>query len=222
MARSNRQGYSQDSDEPINGFTVHTLHQHISAIIDERDKRYEEKFAAKSELAIATGEAFERAQAALKLYYERLLSERDDRYEARFKAQELATTNALQGAERAQDLARNAIEKRLDTMNEFRQALTDQTQNYLTRVEYAIQHKSLEDILDAHIQTEVQRVQVQEERMDGRMRGMKADIENKSDIREVQMLREKQDSNSKWLFGIIAALFISIIMTVVDLAMRVM
>jgi len=149
-----------------------------------------------------------------------VMKERDDRYEERFEAQEQATASALQGAERAQDLARNAMEKRLDAMNEFRAALTDQTRNFLTKNEYSLQHKALEDIIEAHILNEAERVQAQEERISGRLKGIKEDIEKKADEKDLQNVKDKQEGNNKWLLGMVAAVVVALILTSVDLIVR--
>jgi hypothetical protein len=45
----------------------------------------------------------------------------------------------------ATELARAGIEKRLDTMNEFRQALKDANSRFLTRDEYSIMHEKVID-----------------------------------------------------------------------------
>lgn len=60
----------------------------------------------------------------VKASFERLLVEVDRRYQQRFESQE-----------RALEQARIASEKRLDGMNEFRQALTDASSKYITRQE---------------------------------------------------------------------------------------
>jgi hypothetical protein len=192
----------------------------LRLIIDEKDRRYEEKFAAKSELAKAAELATDKALSVFKSSQEGLLRERDARYEARFIAQEEALEKALSAEMRATEVSRISMDKRLDSMNEFRSAMQDQALTYLTRNEYSIQHKALEGSLEAHIINETSRVQTQEERLDGRLRGMKEDIEKKSDVKDVQAIKDKADTNSKWLFGMVAGLFVSIILTVIDLATR--
>ena len=61
---------------------------------------------------------------ALKDYLERLISEADRRYEQRFAASEQAVLKAERG-----------MANRLDAMNEFREALRDQSNRMATRVE---------------------------------------------------------------------------------------
>ena len=60
----------------------------------------------------------------LKALHDTTFRENDKRYEQRFQSQERALIEA-----------RLANEKRLDGMNEFRQALTDASGKYITRTE---------------------------------------------------------------------------------------
>jgi hypothetical protein len=208
-------------------WTVSTLSKHMESLleqikylIEEKDRRYDDKFAAKVELSRVSDEASSRAAKSAKELYERLLQERDTLYQSQFTAQQNAVEKALAGTERSMDLARQAIDKRLDTMNEFRAALQDQTLNYLTRAEYALQHTAIQDSLAAHITTELSRVQDQEERLDARLHGMKEDVAAKALQKDVDNITKRQDANSRWLFGMVAALFVSIVLTVVDIATR--
>ncbi len=70
-----------------------------------------------------------------------LLEEKDKRDEQRFQAQTGAINAALQAAEKAVTKAENATEKRFDSVNEFRQTLTDQTKTFasLERVDALLQ-----------------------------------------------------------------------------------
>jgi len=168
----------------INGWTVNTLKEHMKVMVDERDKgliglleerdkRYEEKFAAKSELSTITDAAAARAVEAL------------DR-----------------------------------STREFRISAQEKIDDAMPRKEYEVQHKSLQSDLSAHIKNETDRMLAQDDRLDGRLRGIKGDLDKKAEQSEVDTIKQKQDSNNKWLFGMVAALFVSIILTTVDLAMR--
>ena len=114
----------------------------------------------------------------------------------------------------------HSLEARFASVNESRESLRDQTKAYLTKDEYGRAHIALRESLDAHILNETQRVQAQDERLDGRLHAMKEDVGGKALQKEVDNITKRQDSNSKWLFGMIAALFVSIILTVVDIATR--
>jgi len=92
--------------------------------------------------------------------FERLMDERDRRYEERSvqstKSVELALTaqkslseQAFANAEKAIAKADTATEKRFDAVNEFRAQLSDQTSTFLPRNEYTVQHKSMEEKIDA-------------------------------------------------------------------------
>jgi hypothetical protein len=54
----------------------------------------------------------------------------------------------LCGMERATNLARDSMEKRLESMNEFRQSLKDQSSTFLTRQEYDAKHALLEQKIE--------------------------------------------------------------------------
>lgn len=64
-----------------------------------------------------------------------LLAAKDLRDQQRFDAQSQALAAALLAAEKAVDKANTANEKRFESVNEFRQALTDQTSTFPSRVE---------------------------------------------------------------------------------------
>jgi len=58
-------------------------------------------------------------------------------FEAKFDSLKLST-----------DLVRQALEKRLEGMNEFREALKDQTNKFITRVEFQLVCEKVEEIKD--------------------------------------------------------------------------
>ena len=64
-----------------------------------------------------------------------LLAERDRRYEQRFVDQEKAILTALATSSKAIDKAETATELRFQGVNEFRQTLSDQAAQFITRTE---------------------------------------------------------------------------------------
>src|SRR5258705_13144795 len=52
---------------------------------------------------------------------------------------------SAEAADRAIQKNEQAAEKRFEGMNEFRQALSDQANTFLTRTEYSLNHKNLTD-----------------------------------------------------------------------------
>lgn len=72
---------------------------------------------------------------SLKAHYDAILRERDRRYEQRFADAETATRAALAAAEKAVTKAEASADKRFEGVNEFRQALSDQTATFITRTE---------------------------------------------------------------------------------------
>jgi hypothetical protein len=88
-----------------------------------------------------------------------LLSEAEKRNGQRFDAQQEAVSTALNAAEKAVKAAMDAAEKavlkaeiaaerRFESVNEFRKALSDQTELFLPRTEYAAAHASLSEKVD--------------------------------------------------------------------------
>jgi hypothetical protein len=65
--------------------------------------------------------------------------------DAAFKAAEQAVAVALANAEKATVKAETAADKRFESVNEFRAVLTDQTRTLLTRTEYEVARRALEE-----------------------------------------------------------------------------
>jgi hypothetical protein len=80
----------------------------------------------------------------------------DERYatqtkalDAAFKAAEQAVQTALASAEKAVTKAETAAERRFESVNEFRQTLTDQAATFITRAEAEVHFAALAEKLDA-------------------------------------------------------------------------
>jgi hypothetical protein len=74
-----------------------------------------------------------------------LIDANDKAYDQRFVSSREATQLALSSAERAVTKAEVANEKRLDSVNEFRQTLSDQQKNLITRKEVDLMNKNIID-----------------------------------------------------------------------------
>lgn len=92
----------------------------------------------------------------LAVYFQRQLDDLrvllDERYatqtkalDAAFAAADKAVAAALLSAKEAVTKAETATEKRFDSVNEFRAALSDQSALFLPRTEYAANHQNLAD-----------------------------------------------------------------------------
>ena len=97
---------SGETEAQISGWTVDTLHSHLVRMLEERDKRFEQRFIAQQEAI----------QAAL-------LAQKD------------AVAAALTAADRALTKAESASEKRFEGVNEFRSTLADQAALLMPRGE---------------------------------------------------------------------------------------
>lgn len=94
-------------------WSVETLFAHLTALVGEVDRRYEQRFIAQEQALAAAFQAADRA-----------LQEADRRYEQRFQAQ----GEAIGKSEAAN-------EKRFEGVNEFRDQLRDQASMFMPRAE---------------------------------------------------------------------------------------
>ena len=77
------------------------------------------------------------------VYFKELLREHDLRYEQRYMAQERAVNAAVIASEKALQKVENAVEKRFESVNEFRQTLSDQTHTFVPRMEFEVVRDAL-------------------------------------------------------------------------------
>jgi hypothetical protein len=125
-----RQGV-EVSEHTEDGWTLAT----IKALVDERDVRYSQRFAAQQEALTAALSAAKEAVAA-----------------------------ALLAADRAVTKAELASEKRFESVNEFRGALSDQTSKLIPRTEADQRFSAMEDKINLNTE--------RLERMEGRGAGL--------------------------------------------------
>jgi len=121
----------------VEGMTLHEL----AALIAERDRQYAQRFEAQQKAVDAALTAQDKATAAAFSAAEKAVA-------AALAAQEKATSAAFSAASEAVKTAQQANEKRLDSVNEFRKQLKDQTATLATRTEVAVQFKALADKLE--------------------------------------------------------------------------
>lgn len=97
----------------------------------------------------------------------------DERYatqtkalDAAFKAAEQAVAVALANAEKATIKAEDAANKRFESVNEFRQTLTDQAATFMPRAEYESAHKALDDKFETEAKRNANAIAALASRMD--------------------------------------------------------
>lgn len=105
-------------------WSVETLFAHMTAMIGEVDRRYEQRFVAQEQALVAAFTASEQALAAAFTSAAKAIEEADRRYEQRFEGQEKAINKA-----------EAANEKRFEGVNEFRDQLRDQGATFMPRAE---------------------------------------------------------------------------------------
>ena len=108
---------------------AHHPHKHTVQRIDDLVSLLDERNQSQIK---ATESAFAAQQAAMK---------------TAFDAADKAVQAALIAVERASDKAEEASNKRFDSVNEFRGQLSDQTATFISRAEYSVQHKALDEKL---------------------------------------------------------------------------
>ena len=78
---------------------------------------------------------------------EAIMAERDRYYLAQIQALKEAVCSAMADADKALSKAETASEKRFDSVNEFRAALSDNSANFVQRDSYEERHRALESRL---------------------------------------------------------------------------
>ncbi len=110
---------SGETEQNVSGWTTDTLRAHLMHIIDERDRRYEQRYG-QQEANLSTA----------------------------MTAQEKAVQAALASSEKAVTKAEIAAEKRFDAVNEFRGQLSDQARDFMPRNEAELLVKALAEKID--------------------------------------------------------------------------
>jgi Fe2+ transport system protein B len=126
----------------VSGWTTETLREHLTEKLADQRATLAQQIADLRESV--------RSQAD---DHRRMLDERyatqTKALDAAFKAAEQAVAVALSNAEKATQKAETAAERRFESVNEFRQSLSDQTQTFLPRQEYSVQHNSMAEQIQA-------------------------------------------------------------------------
>jgi hypothetical protein len=128
-------------------WTVDTLREHLTALMGEMKASLRQEVARERELANVR---LDDMRAAVRSQADDRIKLLDERYatqtkalDAAFKAAEQAVAVALANAEKATAKAEAAADRRLEGMNEFRSALSDQTKTLLSRAEYTPAHEAV-------------------------------------------------------------------------------
>jgi len=120
---------SGETENSVSGWTVDTLHAHMTGQMDDLRAMLQERYATQTK---AVDAAFQAQQLAM---------------QTAMTAAETAVGKALESAEKAVGKAEIAAEKRFDAVNEFRAQLADQAQTFLPRQEYEAAMRRLDERL---------------------------------------------------------------------------
>jgi hypothetical protein len=179
---------SGETEASVSGWTTDTLREHlVQKLTDQREALRQEidaeRHAVRQQIAdlrdsgrLMTTDLRESVRSQAE-DHRRMLDERyatqTKALDAAFKAAEQAVAVALANAEKATGKAEMAAERRFESVNEFRKALTDQTATFIPRAEYDTAHAALSDRVSAN----AERVAALELRITSRLdRGEGADV----------------------------------------------
>jgi len=145
---------SGETEASVSGWTVDTLHSHLLARMDDMRDALRQEIDREREFA---GVRLDDLRAATRSQSDDRIRILDERYatqtkalDAAFKAAEQAVAVALANAEKATAKAELAAERRFESVNEFRKALTDQTATFIPRGEYDAANAAVADRVNAN------------------------------------------------------------------------
>lgn len=118
----------------------------------------------------ASVKAVDAASASQKSAVDAAFAAQRSAVEAAFAAQKSAVDSALASADRAVTKAEAASEKRFESVNEFRQTLSDQTSSFITRVEMDAKHVAF-DVKNQALSDKLDNIITRIDRIDGRTAG---------------------------------------------------
>ena len=138
---------SGETEASVSGWTVDTLHSHLLSRMEDMRDTLRQEIARERDFASIR---LDDLRAATRSQSDDRIRILDERYatqtkalDAAFKAAEQAVAVALSNAEKATAKAELAAERRFESVNEFRKALTDQTATFIPRAEYDTAHAAL-------------------------------------------------------------------------------
>lgn len=133
-----------DLRKPIedSGWTIETLLEYVNARITDMELRNQQRFDAQVDAGV-------QRNADMELRQQQRFEAQTRAIEAAITAQRAAIDAALVSADRATAKAESANERRFESVNEFRQTLSDQAATFITRMEAeATANRNTERILE--------------------------------------------------------------------------
>lgn len=118
-----------ETKEDISGWTTDTLHAHVSRMLFEIDRRYEQRF---TDAEVRQQQRYEDQVKAI---------------DAAMIAQRTAIDAAMLAADKATTLFAQTAKEKFETVNEFRGTLTDQAATFIPRKEV----EAIIDRINEHI-----------------------------------------------------------------------
>lgn len=144
---------SGETEQDVSAWTPDILHAHFDRLLAERSRLYEQRFADIGKL------------------YEQRFADLMQLNEQRFQAQEQAVSAALLATEKAGNKAEGATADHFESVNRFRETLTEQAKSFLTRAEFDQRSKAIDDQLNV-AERQANRIEIAQSHMQGRIIAM--------------------------------------------------
>lgn len=122
---------SGETEQSVSSWTIDSLKEHLESQLRERDRRYEQRF-----------EATERA-------IELALEKTDQGFREHIRQVRDETAAALSASDKAIQKSETSMERRFESVNEFRAQLGDQAATFMPRKESEARHQQAQDKLNA-------------------------------------------------------------------------
>lgn len=126
-----------------------TMMEYVTTLIAQLDRRFDTLHADLKESIVyrlaALDDRYRELFRAADLRYEQRFQAQQVLHEAALKAQKDAVATAMAAAERQTSKAERDAEKRFESVNEFRQQLSDQAATFIPRLEAEQRIKALAD-----------------------------------------------------------------------------
>ena len=134
---------SGETEASASGWTVGTLHELVSHLNDAQDEHRRLLQEEMDRRLKAMDTSFRQALDGLRLMLNERYATQTKALDAAFKAAEQAVQTALASQEKAVSKAEAAADKRFESVNEFRQQLSDQTATFPSRAEVSTRMDSM-------------------------------------------------------------------------------
>ena len=144
----------------------------------------------------------------LRTHFQRQLDDLRLQLDERHTAQNAAVQAALLAAEKAVNKAERAAENRFESVNEFRAQLGDQQRTFLPRQEYDVQHRALDEKLNAVAESLGARIDTNAKQINDAQSGL---LVNRADELARRGVLTETRAQANWTIGQIASILAALL-----------